>query len=319
MRVSPDIDFPVALQPCAFCGGLKFETLARQDRHLLRLRTVGCSQCGLVQTNPRPDAEGLSAFYMHHYRKLYQGVTDPSLVYVSQYRKDERLRYTVQHLQAKLDLHPGSTLLDYGCGEGSLFAALRNAGFRGRLVGVEPNARFARYAEQAGDAEVHTDATLLRGLDAVVINHVLEHLADPVGVLRDLGARLKPGGWLYLDVPDASRYTHVGDLHLAHILHFTQATLQAVVQHAGFVVVNCEAHDPPHHPRSVRLRAHPGQAGREPSTVCSASGEARTWQLLRQMDACSWRWTWSQRLARLGPVNTAYRTLRRWTTPAAKP
>lgn len=309
----------MAVQPCAFCGGLDFETLARQDRHLLRLRTVGCRQCGLLQTNPRPDAAGLSAFYTHHYRKLYQGVTDPSEAYVSQYRKDERLRYTVHHLLANLDLHSGSTLLDYGCGEGSLFAALRTAGFRGRLVGVEPNARFARYAEQIGDAEVHADVSPLRALDAVVINHALEHLADPVGVLRDLGSRLKPGGWLYLDVPDASRYTHVGDLHLAHILHFTQGTLQAIVQRAGFSVVRCEAHDPPHHPRSLRLRAHTCQTGEEPAQAFNPSTESPTWQLVREMDARSWRWTWSQRLARIGPVNASYRTLRRWTASITKP
>ncbi|KPF51159.1 hypothetical protein IP87_16520 [beta proteobacterium AAP121] len=308
MRPLAELGLQLGSRPCVLCGGDAFETLARQDRHLLGLQTVGCTRCGLMQTNPRPDAAGLSAFYAQHYRRLYQGVHDPSDAYVAAYRKDSRLRYTVEHLLRVLRLHDDSLLLDYGCGEGSLFAAFREAGYAGRLAGVEPNPEFARYAAKNGRADVQPEVRTFQALDAVVINHALEHLADPVAVLRDLATRLKPGGYLYLDVPDADRYTHVGDLHLAHILHFTLRTLPVLVRAAGYEVLSCERHDPPHHPLSLRLLARSGPVV---APACTADGEAGTWQHLRDLDARSWRWVWSQRLAPLYRASQWLRSLPR--------
>lgn len=312
LRVTAGFETPVSQAPCVLCGGGDFEPLARQDRHLLGLVTVGCRCCGLLQTNPRPDAVGLKDFYTHHYRKLYQGVQNPSDGYIAEFRKDERLRYTASHLMQALSLNDSSVLLDYGCGEGSLFAGLRQAGFGGRLLGVEPNANFARFAAEIGRAEVAPAIEAFDKVDAVVINHALEHLADPVGVLRDIARRLTPHGSLYLDVPDADRYTHVGDLHLAHILHFTGRTLPTLVNAAGFRVVSCEPHDPPHHPLSLRLRAQPDEQVAAAPRQSSAATEASTWQHLRALDARSWRWTLSQRLA---PLHAAYLRLRRLTAP----
>jgi 2-polyprenyl-3-methyl-5-hydroxy-6-metoxy-1,4-benzoquinol methylase len=322
MRIAPDQDLPVAIQPCPLCGTRAFETLVQQDRHLLGLLTVGCAGCGLLQTNPRPDAAGLDAFYTHHYRRLYQGVDDPDAAYVAAYRKDERLRYTARHLMQALQLGPQSHLLDYGCGEGSLFVALRQAGFEGRLSGVEPNARFAAFAAQQGRAAVTPALPEVHDLDAVVLNHVLEHLADPVGLLSALRQRMKPAGLLYLDVPDADRYASVGDLHIAHILHFTARTLPALVTRAGFDVMHCEAHDPPHHPLSLRLQARPAAqpetADKAPSSALAA-GEQTTWQHLRRLDQLRWRWTLSQRLGRIRAVRAAYGAWRRWREPPTPP
>jgi SAM-dependent methyltransferase len=317
LLIAPEFALPVAVQPCAFCGGNRFETTAMQDRHLLRLVTAGCTSCGLLQTNPRPDAAGLGEFYSRHYRKLYEGVIDPSAEYVARLRKDERLRYTVAHLTSVIDLHERSVLLDYGCGEGSLFVALRAAGFRGRLVGVEPNPNFALYAGQAGDADVRASVDGVDQVDVAVLNHVLEHLADPLGVLRDIRRRMTPRGWLYVDVPDADRYEHVRDLHLAHILHFTARTLARMVGAAGFEVVTCEPHDPPNHPRSLRLLAHPGRVPTLAALPLDPRAERATWEHLRVIDARSWRWALRRRLAAIGPLRAVHRALRQ--RPSATP
>jgi SAM-dependent methyltransferase len=316
MKIANGIELAIADHPCPLCGGRAFETLARQDRHLLGLQTVGCSGCGLVQTNPRPTDAALQDFYEHHYRELYQGVDDPDGAYIARFHKDERLRYTSAFLLSHLGLGDRSRLLDYGCGEGSLFVALREAGYQGALLGVEPNARFARYAAEHGRAEVQPTLDAFADLDAVLINHVLEHLTDPVGMLRQLRARLAASGRLYIDVPDAERYSSTGDIHLAHIIHFTQSTLMRTVVAAGFRVTHCERHDPPHHPLSVRLVAvrddadaslGPGLA--VPATT--ATGEAVVWKRLREIDAQAWRWVAMKRLARIGPLRKAYRALNR--------
>jgi SAM-dependent methyltransferase len=311
MRIARDLELPASKQPCAMCGGDDFEALVHQDRHLLGLHTCGCRRCGLVQINPRPDAAGLATFYERHYRRFYQGVTDPDQAYVHRFHKGDRLRYTSAHLLDVLSLRDDSILLDYGCGEGSLFVALRDAGYRGHLLGVEPNPQFAQYAARSSQATVHASIDAVETVDAVVLNHVLEHLADPVSTLLRIRSCLREAGRLYVDVPDADRYTSVSDFHIAHLLHFNQSTLTAVVQAAGFDVLACEAHDPPHHPRSLRLLARPGSRIDVPALDAGAS--QRTWRHLRTLDARRWRWVMSQRLAPIAPLRWAYRSLRRWT------
>lgn len=318
MLIAPDVQLPLSTQRCPLCGGATFETLVRQDRHLLGLETVGCTRCGLLQTNPRPDSAGLADFYTHHYRRLYQGVEDPDGDYVARFRKDERLRYTASFILGMLPLRDDSTLLDYGCGEGSLFVALRAAGYQGRLAGVEPNASFARFAAEAGRATVSPTLNDFGELDGVVINHVLEHLPDPIGVLQELRRRMKPQGRLFVDVPDADRYGGIGDLHLAHIVHFTRRTLIATLESAGYEVLSCEAHDPPHHPKSLRLVAQPATAPAAPPAAPTSGGtEAATWRLMRTIDARRWRWKLSQRMNRFGWWRAAYRAWRQRVTPRA--
>ena len=308
-RQNTSLDFRFDLQPCAYCGGLEFHVLARQDRHALKLQTVGCGSCGLVQINPRPDKPRLTKFYATEYRRYYQGVTDPSEKYVAALNKDKRLEYTVRYLQGALGLSERSRILDYGCGEGSLFIALRKAGFIGGLFGVELDQNFARFAQLHGKAVVSDKLDDFRELDGAVINHVLEHLPDPVELLARIATALKPNGMLYIDVPDVEEYTHTTDLHIAHLLHFSERTLRALVQKAGYEVLSCEKHSPPFHPRSVRLLACVSSNAADPVKT-SPDTEGRAWTALRRIAKREWRWTLRKRLADVRLVAVPYRYAR---------
>src|SRR3989344_4383934 len=59
--------------PCAVCEGDDFEVLAEKDMHGLRITTVVCRACGLIQTNPRMTKETAAAFYKEEFRDLYEG------------------------------------------------------------------------------------------------------------------------------------------------------------------------------------------------------------------------------------------------------
>lgn len=284
MREVPSIDLRrlgASAQRCPLCGGEQFAPLARHDRNLIGIETVGCRQCGLVQTNPRPSAEGLDTFYRDHYRLFYQGARTPDAAYIATLNKDVRLAKTAAFFSEGIGIGRDAVILDFGCGEGSLFAALRKAGFTGAFYGVELNASFGEFASRHGNALVSNTIRAPEPVDLVVVNHVLEHLADPVGTLHQLGSLLKPeSGRLYVDVPDVEEYASINDLHIAHIYHFSTRTLRCLVEKAGFTVERIEKHAPPYHPRSVRVVA----SFRAPTirSDCAAAAEHSAWSAVRR-------------------------------------
>lgn len=307
MKYVGSFELALESQACPLCGGTAFTRLAHHDRYLMGLSTVGCTTCGLVQTNPRPNAQALNDFYRLDYRRFYQGTRQPDQEYISAHRKDVRLRYTTDFFATQLALPPEAVVLDFGCGEGSLFAAMRAAGYTGDFFGVELNAEFGEYASQLGNATVFNDVKSPRPVDLVVINHVLEHLLDPVGMLRRLAGVLSPQGRIYIDVPDAEAYEGINDLHIAHLLHFTERTLRQVALAAGLSVERVEKHAPPHHPASVRLVARAG--GAAALGPFAPELEKKAWAAVAHAGRFSN--TLRLRLGRIGPLRGAYRAARR--------
>lgn len=100
-------------------------------------------------------------------------------------------------------LRPGDTVLDVGCGPGSITADLaRHVGPTGSVLGVdsapvvvaaaaaEHRAPNLRFAVQDVRALAVPDASY----DVVLAHQVLQHLADPVSALLELRRVVRPGG-----------------------------------------------------------------------------------------------------------------------------
>jgi SAM-dependent methyltransferase len=79
-------------------------------------------------------------------------------------------------------------------------------------------------------------AALAGGFDTVVCLNVLEHLDEPVSVLRNFRAALEPGGRAIVLVPQGPRRFNALDRALGHRLRYTRERLRAVVEEAGFEV-----------------------------------------------------------------------------------
>jgi 2-polyprenyl-3-methyl-5-hydroxy-6-metoxy-1,4-benzoquinol methylase len=106
-----------------------------------------------------------------------------------------------------LSLLPGGeTLLDIGCGMGTIGLLLKQRGFD--YVGVDFSDVAIRKAREKGLEAVVADVDAV-GLeypdghfDVVWAGDVLEHVFDPIGLLRHTVRVLKPGGVLLLTVPN---------------------------------------------------------------------------------------------------------------------
>ena len=115
----------------------------------------------------------------------------------------------------------GLRVLDVGCGGGILSEALAERG--ASVVGIDlaESALQAAEAHRAGQAveyrlESSRDAAA-RGesFDAVTCIEMLEHVADPAAVLRDIHALLKPGGWAFFSTINRTFKARFGAVYVA--------------------------------------------------------------------------------------------------------
>jgi SAM-dependent methyltransferase len=221
--------------PCNLCAGVDIDELADRDRDGRPLRTTICRKCGLVWSNPRPCEDDMRRYYSREYRLDYKGQATPSLRHVARSGRGALDRYRA--------LSPfvtaGDRTLDVGAGGGEVVYVFRKLGLDAR--GLEPDEQYARHAREALGVPVDTgfvqDASFPpASFEAVTMYHALEHVEDPVGVLRALRAWLKDGGVLAVEVPnvEARSTLPAHRFHFAHLYNFNRATLEATGRRAGF-------------------------------------------------------------------------------------
>ena len=168
-----------------------------------------CGKCGLIFPNPMPVPVGGME---QHY-----GV--PPDDYFEHHDTEGRGAAAGGNLRLAEELTGGKgRLLDIGAGRGELLRAARAAGWS--ATGIEPSAPFARHAALHSGAEIRREPVEECGFaadsfDVVMLGSVLEHLYNPDETVREIARILRPGGALYVDVPnEEGLYFRVGNLYL---------------------------------------------------------------------------------------------------------
>lgn len=264
------------------------------------IQTVGCMNCGLAQTWPRPTPKEMSTFYKKDYRLYYQTTNTPDNEYVNHFNKNIRLKYTADLIAENIEIFPGMKILDIGCAEGTLLAKLKEQCENLLLTGIEPSENFASYAIKSTGCKTYSTLDQLKSskqhdFNLIILNHVLEHIDNPVRFLTELKELLIWGGEIYIDVPDVAKYEGAECLHIAHLFHFSQHTLAAAVKKAGFWVLSTKHHSPPYHPASVLCLAKRKDSKSNPSTT-DPNYEKDAWDRIQCAGAESERFLYSLKL-----------------------
>ena len=135
-------------------------------------------------------------------------------------------------------------MLDFGCGKGYRIDLLRKQHPQWEVFGYDVATNKTQDPRIIiGTLEDLKKRISPESLDSIYMGNVLEHLTDPLKILQELHALLVPGGNIYIDVPniDSIKFKifrqNFSSLDLPrHLYHFTDATLTALCEKAGFTI-----------------------------------------------------------------------------------
>jgi len=250
-----------AAAACVACGGSAFSEI-KYPADGVRPTTVQfdciriCAACGLGQALPRYPQSNLDAFYADgdYWGGLSAGDVRQALHERNQCR--HRVDVALPFAPANNPLR----VLDVGAGHGWISDWLDSA-LRGRTLTydfIEPDAAMsALITRRAAGRDVRrlrgwSDAGA--GYDLIFLNHVLEHVADPLDLLAGVRRKLAPGAAAYIEVPNAD-YRFKQNV-FPHTFFFTPGALAHLASRAGLVVKGCDVFGRlPAGPATLPLRA----------------------------------------------------------------
>ncbi len=220
---------------CYLCGGKELQKRAGGVRDNPTLDVMECSGCGLVFLSSFAHVE--EGFY--EAGRMHDNEIDADLdAWIKETARDDDRRF--RWLRA---LIPGKSILDFGCGAGMFLK--RTIGIAKSVSGIEPEKRLKAHFDKQGLRVAHSLVELKERFDIITMFHVLEHLRDPVQVLKELSACLNENGEIIVEVPNAndalltlyhskpfSEFTYWS----RHLFLYEESTLARLAEKAGLKV-----------------------------------------------------------------------------------
>jgi SAM-dependent methyltransferase len=243
---------PATLRPqphraCGACGS-SGNTVCHHQRFIVpdgyplpnAYDVVVCGRCGFVYANPAATQDDYDRFYCDWSK--YDDSSTATGSGVSPY--DAARLSTVATDIARALPSRAASILDAGCATGGLLTALREQGFTA-VAGLDPSPRCAAACRErgfeayAGSVSSAATPAHLPKFDCVVFSHVLEHIYDIPAFFNSARGLLAPGGFFYLETPDATRYDEYlyapfQEFNTEHINHFSARAIENVARRFGF-------------------------------------------------------------------------------------
>ena len=229
-----------ALSNCPICSSNALAPL-----HLGGTALLHCNGCDITFLKELPDKNTLAEYYASNY------VMSNDDIIASEHRR--LFRHTEQHALVhtlqEMGLKAGDNILDIGCDKGYFLDEARRFGFL--VKGVEPSQSARQYCSRI---QIDVSSTLEEvhdSFNAITMWHVLEHFPDPNTLLQEISKHLKPGGFVFVRVPNFSNIwcKIFGKFWIwfqpqNHYFHYSPASLRTLFLQNGFHVHSCISQKP---------------------------------------------------------------------------
>lgn len=243
------MDSTITYQHCPACANAGIKQVLRCKDYTVSKESFEiweCGNCSLRFTQHIPAADAIGPYYQSD---SYISHSDSDEGLVNKLYKIVR-RYTLGrkrlYVQQKTGRHSGM-LLDVGCGTGAFLHEMKKVGWN--VLGLEPDQSARDKAVELYNIKPQSPEQLFQlapgFYDAITMWHVLEHVHDLRGYLKQLNVLLAPGGKLFIAVPnytslDAEHYQEYWAAYDVprHLYHFSPASMNQLAESHGFKIVS---------------------------------------------------------------------------------
>lgn len=262
---------------CAVCGSAGIPLYNNQRDRLFGAPGYWSSRrclnpkCGLIWLDPMPLESEIHKAYSNYYthqdiitrktliRRIYQAMSEGYLAHFYGFNKQECSKWkkalgmllllfpgrrSEQNLKVMyLHNHQKGRLLEIGCGSGTTLNYFQEMGWEVEGVDFDPEA--VEVAKMKGitvyQGTLEDQRYSYNTFDVITMNHLIEHVFDPVKLLHECHRILKPGGQLVIVTPNSESWGHKkfksnwrGLEPPRHLNIFTPLSLFNITQRVGF-------------------------------------------------------------------------------------
>ena len=242
------------LSKCPLCSATNIQAFKAGSTHLNldeRFGVSRCHSCDLLFLSPRLGEDTMHEIF---HGKVVDGLEDYTAkpAGYGQVTEGRRVLFKDRIKQVTASYFNGNfgAVLDIGASSGVFLEEAEKQGWQ--AYGVEPSTAGTEALVQKGLQAKQAFAENLpfedNHFDWVHSNHVFEHLADPLAAAKEAYRVLKPGGLVFIEVPNQFdniqffRHSLMGKIpvrernirSIHHLFFFSRKTLRLLLQKAGF-------------------------------------------------------------------------------------
>ncbi|HMA05262.1 MAG TPA: methyltransferase domain-containing protein [Methanomicrobiales archaeon] len=227
------------MMQCYLCGNREFTLITERLRYEEPRAVYRCNRCGLVFLHPTMTPEEERAFYEKEYGEIFskEKGTTPENLFEARSGDARMYRDWVSPFLDRED-----DCLEIGCASGYFLMAIREQ--VRSIHGMEPHAVLNRFCREMGISMIPDLAACRDGrFTKIFMFFLLEHLGDPAGLLAEAGRVLRPGGKLFIVVPNVEdallslyEIPAFRDFYYtpAHQFYYSKKTLSDLLVKSGF-------------------------------------------------------------------------------------
>jgi len=194
-------------------------------------KLLRCLACGLISISPFPSKKQIMSIYSSNdYIKNYEKC---NIKWAGGKKK------VADYLKRKLTeaetlVGNKGKLLDIGAGSGAFLAHAKISGWQ--VKGVEISSDWVKYAKKNSGlklfyGELKQANFTTNSFDLIHLNHVLEHVYQPIELLIEIKRLLKPNGYLMIEVPqEICPLSEFIQFYLSHKIRFKSLTKKILLK-----------------------------------------------------------------------------------------
>lgn len=231
---------------CLLCGGEESILIKNKTRNSMH-KIVQCTKCGLHQLFPLPTVEEDAKYYDEnpHDRTITPNFSVEDIYHKFEFQNYSRVKYL-----KKFGLDKNWKILDFGCGYGFFIEMMEKEGFL--LDGIEISEdklkvcklRMGEKSKRIRDINLLSEelpCEMKSKYDMVTMFHLLEHITQPVLLLKKVKEMIRKRGYLVVEVPNVNNkmmkassafndFFYIRD----HVAYYTPELLENLLTGIGF-------------------------------------------------------------------------------------